>query len=117
MRQEESRMKVMLRSQTNQPVTKGSALAAWGPPNLMTIDQEKGDLGVIIAEKQVTPRTHARKFMGNQGLGSHYVLKIIEKVEDTMLPLKTTQNHTIPIRSIKSNWNCYNKYLASARKG
>ena len=32
-RREESREKVMLGSQTNQPVTEGSALVAQGPPN------------------------------------------------------------------------------------
>ncbi|RVW87676.1 hypothetical protein CK203_041170 [Vitis vinifera] len=45
---------------------------------------------MIIAENQVTPWTGAGKSMGNQRIGSCHVLKMIEKAEDTMSPLRTT---------------------------
>ena len=71
----------------------------------MTTDQEKGDLGVITTENQVTPRTSIGKSMENQQIESCHVLKMIKKVEDTVSALKTTQHHLIPIHSEKSNWN------------
>ncbi|RVW44664.1 hypothetical protein CK203_027477 [Vitis vinifera] len=71
----------------------------------VTTNQEKGDLGVITVENQVTPRTPSGKSMRNQQIRSHHVLKLIEKVEDTISPLKTTQHYLIPIHSAKSKWN------------
>ncbi|KAL6340067.1 hypothetical protein AAG906_038902 [Vitis piasezkii] len=51
---------------------------------LMRTDQEKGDLGVITIKNQVTSRTIARKSMGNQWIGSHRILKMMEKVHVTI---------------------------------
>ena len=87
------------------------------PIFLMTIDQEKGDLGVIIAKNQVIPRTRVGKSMGNQQIGSRHILKMIAKAEDTMSLLRITQHHLIPIRLAKSNCNCCKKCTTSSNRG
>ena len=87
------------------------------PILLMTASHEKGDLSVITAKNQVIPSTHVGKSMGNQQIGSHHVLKMIEKVEDTMSLLRIAQHHLISVCSAKSNWNYCKKCSTSPNKG
>ncbi|RVW69273.1 hypothetical protein CK203_061365 [Vitis vinifera] len=55
-------------------------------PSKRQLTRKKEDLGVITAKTRSYQRTHAGKSMGNQRIGSRHILKMIEKIEDTMSP-------------------------------
>lgn len=61
--------------------------------SLLTIDKGgKEDRGAITAENQDTPRRLAGKYMANQQIGNHLIVRMIEKVEGILSQMKIIQH-------------------------